>query len=140
MNNSKPVIAIVDDERDLCSVLARLFQSRDMPVSFIAYDGQEALLKFGCADPKPDVVILDYRLKDANSVGLMKEMLVMHSSTKIIFLSADVGATKEAYEAGAVLFLVKPVSIKTITDAIDIVHNEQGKYEYDGYKFVKSEV
>ena len=140
MNNGKPIIAIVDDEKDICSVLAMLFQNRDVPVSFIAYDGQEAFLKFGRADPKPDIVILDYRLHDAEGVDVMRDMLKIQPSTKIIFLSADVDAMKEAYRAGATLFLAKPVSLRTITDAIDIVHNAQGKYEYDGYKFVKSEV
>ena len=65
---------------------------------------------------------------------------MIHPSAKVIFLSSDVGAKKEAYEAGAALFLAKPVSIKTIIDAIDIVHNNQCKYEYDGFTFAKSRV
>ena len=137
MNKSKPVIAVVDDEKEFCSVLAKLFQKRDIPVSFIAYDYQEALSKWGAADPKPDIIILDHRLQYAEGVDLMRKMLMTNSSTKAMFLSSDVDAMKEAYEAGAVLFLKKPVSIKTITDAIDIVHNNQGKYEYDGYRFSK---
>ena len=140
MKSDNPNIAIVYDEIDVCSVLVELFLRRDLPVSFVAHDGPGALLKFKSADPKPDIVILDYRLQHAKGVDVMREMLLMQSSTKVIFLSADLGAMKEAYDAGAALFLVKPVSIKTITDAVDVVHNNQGKYNYNGFKFVKSEV
>ena len=140
MKNCKPITAIVDDEKGMCSMLATLFQRSDIPVSFIAYDFQEALLKFGSAEPKPDIVIMDHRLQYEKGVDLMREMLVIQPSTKVIFLSSDVGAMKEAYVAGATIFLVKPVSIKIIIDAIDIMHNKQGKYEYNGFKFVKSEI
>lgn len=143
MKNSKPIIAIVDDEREICLLLAKLLQrSNNIPVSFIAYDGEEALLKFRCADPKPDIVILDHRLQFEEGVDVMKKLHMIQPSTKVIFLSSDVSAKKEAYEAGAVLFLAKPVSIKTITDAIDIVHNNPSpsKYEYNGFTFAKSRI
>ena len=140
MNNGKPIIAIVDDERRICSLLVTLFQKRDIPVSFIAYDSQDALLIFESVDPRPEIVILDTRLENAEGVDLMRGMLLIQPSTKIIFLSSEVDVMKDAYKAGAVLFLVKPVSIKTIIDAIDIVHTNQGKYEYDGYKFIKLKV
>ncbi len=70
----------------------------------------------------------------------MREMFMIQPSIKVIFLSSDIDAMQEAYVAGATLFLVKPVSIKTITDALNIVHNNQGKYEYNGFTFIKSEV
>ena len=137
VKNGKPIIAIVDDEKEICSMLSKLFQSISVPVSFIAYDGLEALLKFGRADPKPDIVILDNRLQHEEGVDVMRRLHMIQPSTKVIFFSSDAGAKKEAYAAGAVLFLVKPVSIKTITDAIDIVHNDQSKYEYNGFTFAK---
>lgn len=136
----KPIVAIVDDERYMCSLLATLFKKNDIPVSFIAYDVNEALLKFECSDPKPDIVIMDHRIQYDESMDLMKEMLLIQPSTKIIFLSSEIDVMKEAYGSGAMLFLVKPVSIKTIIDAINIVHNNEGKYEYNGFTFVKSEV
>lgn len=140
MNNGKPIIAIIDDEREICSLLAKLLQRSNIPVSFLAYNGKEALLKFRCADPKPDIVILDHRLQFEEGVDVMKKLHMIQPSTKVIFLSSEVDAKKEAYEAGAVLFLTKPVSIKTITDAIDIAHNNQCKYEYDGFTFARSRV
>lgn len=140
MNMGKPIVAIVDDERYMCSLLATLFKKNDIPVSFIAYDVNEALLKFECSDPKPDIVIMDHRIQYDESMDLMKEMLLIQPSTKIIFLSSEIDVMKEAYGSGAMLFLVKPVSIKTIIDAINIVHNNEGKYEYNGFTFVKSEV
>lgn len=133
MKNRRTIIAIVDDEKNICSMLSIFFQRNEITVGFIAHDSQEALLKFGCADPKPDIVLLDHRLQHEKGVDVMREMLIRQPSTKIIFLSADVDAMEEAYKAGAVLFLVKPVSLKTITKAIDIVHNNHCKYEYNGF-------
>jgi FixJ family two-component response regulator len=138
MENGKALIAIVDDEPDMCSLLVMLCQKRGIPVSFIAYSCHEALSKWGGgADPKPDIVLLDYRLQSRNGVDLAREILMARPSIKIVFLSSAVGAMKNAYGAGAVLFLKKPVSTTTIINAIDIVHNNQGKYEDNGVKFLK---
>ena len=139
MDNNKPIIAIVDDEEDICSMMAKLFQRRGISVSFTAFDGDEALSKFGYAEPKPDIIMMDHRLQNDKGVDLMRKMIAMQPSTKFIFLSSDVDAMREAYNAGAALFLMKPVSVKTITDAIDIVYNNPGKYKYNGFKFIKSE-
>jgi DNA-binding NarL/FixJ family response regulator len=139
MKHSKATIAIVDDDRCMCSLLVKLFQKRGLPVSFADRYGEEAMLKLEKADPKPDIVIMDYVLPEAYHLDMAREIRMRRPSTRIIFLSFEADAAGEAYAAGAVLFLVKQVSIKTITDAIDVVHNNQGKYEYDGFKFVKSE-
>ena len=52
MKIGKPITAIVDDEKEMCSMLATLFRRRDIPVSFIASNGQDALLKLGSFKPK----------------------------------------------------------------------------------------
>jgi CheY-like chemotaxis protein len=114
-------IAIVEDEKDLVRVYIRLFEKRCIPVCFVAYDGNEAILKFIECSPKPHVVLMDYRLPTMNGIEVMIRVLEIDPDTKIIFLSADVSVKEEALKAGAYTFLAKPVSLKVITNAVDDV-------------------
>lgn len=102
----------------------RLFEKRDIPVCFIAYDGNEAILKFIESTPKPHIVIMDYRLPTLNGIEVTKRILEIDPETKVIFLSADASAREEALANGASIFITKPASIKAITGAIDRVIKE----------------
>lgn len=112
-------IAIVEDEKDLVRLYERLFEKRGIPVSFVAYDGNEAILKFIACSPKPHIVIMDYRLPTMNGLEVTKRILEIDPDTKVIFLSADVSVKEEALKAGAFTFLAKPVSINKITEAVE---------------------
>lgn len=112
-------IAIVEDEKDLVRLYERLFEKRGIPISFVAYDGNEAILKFIACSPKPHIVIMDYRLPTMNGIEVTKRILEIDPDTKVVFLSADVSVKEEALKAGAFIFLTKPVSINKITDAVD---------------------
>jgi two-component system chemotaxis response regulator CheY len=114
-------IAIVEDEKDLIRIYIRLFEKRGIPVSFVAYDGNEALLKFIASTPKPHIIMMDYRLPTMNGIEVTKKILEIDSDAKIIFLSADVSVKDQAMRAGAFIFLTKPARIKEVTDAIDTV-------------------
>jgi two-component system, chemotaxis family, chemotaxis protein CheY len=114
-------IAIVEDEKDLVRVYVRLFERRGIPVCFIAYDGDEAILKFIECSPKPHVVIMDYRLPTMNGIEVTRRILEIDPDTKIIFLSADISVKEEALKAGAFTFLAKPVSLNVITNAVDTI-------------------
>jgi two-component system chemotaxis response regulator CheY len=114
-------IAIVEDEKDLVRVYVRLFEKRGIPVCFVAYDGNEAILKFVASTPKPHIVLMDYRLPTMNGLEVTKKLLEIDPDTKIIFLSADASVRGEALRGGAFVFLVKPAGLKVITDAIERV-------------------
>ncbi len=51
-----------------------------------------------------------------SGIELMGEILTIESGTKAIFISGDDSIQKESIDAGAVVFLKKPTSIKTITE------------------------
>lgn len=46
-------VAIVDDKADLVKTYELLFKRRNIPVSFTALDGPEAIEEFKKADPSP---------------------------------------------------------------------------------------
>ena len=120
-NNAR--IAIVDDEVQLVRTYELLFKRRHILIAFTAYDGHEAIEKFRKADPKPGVVIIDYRLPSMSGVDVMKEILAIEPGTKIIFVSGDDSIQKESVDAGATVFPKKPASIMIITDTVTHLMN-----------------
>ncbi len=123
-------IAIVEDEKDLVRLYVRLFEKRGIPVCFIAYDGNEAILKFIQCTPKPHIVIMDYRLPGMNGIEITKRILEIDPETKIIFLSADASVKEKALKAGSFTFLAKPASLKEITNAVDRVIKANSKVKF----------
>jgi two-component system chemotaxis response regulator CheY len=96
-----------------------LFGKHDIPISFVAYDGTEAIREFEKADPKPLVFLLDYRLPGITGIDVLKEILKRQPDSRIIMLSADSDVREDALNSGAVSFLKKPVSIKEILKAVE---------------------
>ncbi len=118
IDKNSPSVAIVDDEEDLVKILKMLLTKRGITVSFVAYDGLEAIDRYNKAEKKPDVILIDHRMRVINGIDAMKLILRDNGNTKFIFLTADKHVEKEAMEAGAVAFLDKPASINKIIDTI----------------------
>jgi DNA-binding NtrC family response regulator len=119
MASSAGSVAIVDDEPKLVRTYELLLMHRQIPISFLAYSAEEALEKFRKADPRPKVIVIDYRMPSGNGIDLMKWIIAEEPGTKIIFISGDEDARKESLDSGAHMFLKKPARIKDITDAIN---------------------
>ena len=118
MGAKVPNVAIVDDETDAVSLLKKSLIMKKIPVSFVAYNGLEAIDQFKRAEDKPNVILMDHRMPLANGVEATRGILALDSKVKIIFLSADPTIVNDAMNAGAVGFLKKPVSIRTILEAV----------------------
>lgn len=117
-------VGIVDDEVLLVRTYEQLFKKRHIPIAFAAYDGDEAIEKFRKADPKPGIVIIDYRLPSMSGIDLMKAILAIEPQTKIVFISGDDSIRSESLETGATAFMKKPTPIKEITETIHSMINE----------------
>jgi two-component system, chemotaxis family, chemotaxis protein CheY len=116
-------VAIVDDEAGVVRTYELLFKRRNIPLSFTALDGPDAIEKFKNANPRPGVLIIDYRLPSMSGLDLMKELLTIEPGTKVIFVSGDDNIQKESLDAGAAVFLKKPANIKSITDTVTSLMN-----------------
>lgn len=112
-------IAIVDDEKSLVTIFQTILAMHDLRVSFVAYDGYEAISEFEKANPKPSIFLLDYRLPGINGIDVAKEILKRQPNTKIIMISADTDIEETALKVGAVSFLKKPASVKEIIKVIE---------------------
>ena len=111
-------VAIVDDDPQLVKTYELLFQRRKVPIAFIAYDGFAALERFQKADPRPAVAIIDYRMPAMSGIDLMRELLKIEPTTRIVLISADDSVRQEAIDAGANVFLKKPAGLNEIMQSI----------------------
>jgi len=111
-------VAIIDDEQQLVRTYEMIFQRRQIPVSFVAYDGPIALQRFREASPPPGVVIIDYRLPSMSGLVLMRAIRELDSGVKIVVISADDSVRREALDGGAQSFLKKPVPLQVIVDTV----------------------
>ena len=113
------VIGIVEDENEIVKVLKKLFMRHHLEIGFVASDGDEAVDKIRMGTKKPRVLLMDNRLNRMNGIEAMGEILKIDPGIRIIFLSADREAEKEALKAGAWKFLRKPASIHDIMAAVN---------------------
>jgi DNA-binding NtrC family response regulator len=109
----------VDDETDLVLLFSKMLELKGIPVCFKAYEGRDAVRQFRDHNPRPQIVLMDYRLPTINGIQTMKEMLQVDRGAKFIFISADASVMDEAIQQGASTFLVKPVNMKDVFRAIE---------------------
>ena len=117
MNPEKPIVFIVDDDRDVRDSLRRLLTS----VGLIAevFDTAQAFLTARRPDA-PSCLVLDVRLPGLSGLDLQRELAAADISVPIIFLTGygDIPMSVRAMKAGAVEFLTKPFREQDLLDAI----------------------
>jgi FixJ family two-component response regulator len=122
LRESRPVIAIVDDDHSVREGLRSLIRSAGWSVETFA-SAQEFL-----ARPRakaPSCLILDLQLPDLSGLDLQKRMASMNLEIPVVFLTGhgDIPASVQAMKAGALEFLTKPVDeqdlLRAIQEAID---------------------
>ena len=114
---------IVDDMVVIQEILKEILSLKGHTVISLAYDGQQAVDYFKNKNHElPDLVIMDHRMPIKDGVTALQELLAINKNIKIIFVSADESARKVALRMGAVVYLVKPFSVKTFLKMIDSVN------------------
>jgi two-component system chemotaxis response regulator CheY len=112
-------VGIVEDEQEVADLYKTVFAARGMLISFVAGDGLEAIRAFMESDPKPSIIIMDHRMPEMTGVDAMKEMIKLNSCTKYVIVSADASIRDEAIEAGASVFIEKPIQLKQLVNCVD---------------------
>lgn len=115
--SSRRVLLTIDDDGFFCDIVKDYFQG-DMEVHS-AHTGAEGLV--GCAQNKPDVVLLDQKLPDMEGHTLCPSILKFNDQAKIIFITAHPsfeGAVR-AIRAGAHDYLSKPVELEELALAVE---------------------
>lgn len=125
----KKILAVDDDLVVLATISMGLSQAG---YHVLQADSGEQAIKI-CARESLDLVILDMRMPVMSGLEVAK-VLHKNSYAPFIFLSAfnDTELVKEAAEAGALGYLVKPIEISRIVPAVEVAlvrHDELTKLE-----------
>jgi CheY-like chemotaxis protein len=97
-------ILIVDDEKHLAILLETVIkQSLPSATISIASDGKQALQTYEKAGA--DLIILDHRMPLMNGPELTRVLRSRGETVPIMMISGDFTVGKEAYAAGATLFV-----------------------------------
>ncbi len=116
---------IVDDEPIARRVLREeLEQIRDVEIVGEAEHGQDALRKIAALEP--DVVFLDLQMPEMGGFDVIQKLQGGKLPIVVIVTAYDQHAI-EAFEAGAVDYLLKPVTEARLRKALDRVRQLHGK-------------
>jgi two-component system chemotaxis response regulator CheY len=112
-------VLIVEDDSCVHDLLTRFLVMRGHSVAGNAFNGAEAVDIFINLDPKPNLILMDYRMPVMNGIEATRRILEIEPLAQILFLSADSRVKDEAIEAGACGFLRKPISCSEIITTIE---------------------
>jgi FixJ family two-component response regulator len=129
MSESKPLIAIVDDDQSVCRALKRLVRSLGMNAETFA-SGQEFLdLLEAMPSFHVDCVVVDVQMPGLNGLEVQERLARSGNPLPVIFITAhdEIGVRQKALAGGAVAFLRKPFNdelfIKTLREAFKRITN-----------------
>ena len=117
MNESPPIVYVVDDEPAVSISLKRLLRSVGLEARTFA-SAQEFL-----RSERPDAsgcLILDVRLPGLSGLDLQQELIAAKIDLPVIFITGhgDIPMSVQAMKAGAVEFLTKPFREQDLLQAI----------------------
>jgi DNA-binding NarL/FixJ family response regulator len=114
----KPNILIIDDEPEICDLLANHLSEKGMRV----HKFSDPTKVMDClADHKIDVIISDIRMPKMDGLQLLTEIRkIYHYTPPILFLTgfSSKGDTEKVMNLGAVALLEKPIDMDKIVGAI----------------------
>jgi FixJ family two-component response regulator len=112
-----PVVHIVDDDGSFRTAVARLLQASGYQVAL--YESARQLLEKP-PGTEPGCILLDVRMPGVSGPELQARLVEAGNPLPIVFLTGhgDIPTSVRAIKAGAEDFLPKPVSKKTLIDAI----------------------
>ncbi|MBL8033595.1 MAG: response regulator [Leptospiraceae bacterium] len=114
-------VLVVDDSQIMRDVLSKFLRNFDLEIAGTARDGEEAIEQFRAI--APDIVTLDITMPKIDGLAALKEMRKIRPEARIIIVSAinDKSVVLKALDAGAALFINKPVSEAAVRAAIEKV-------------------
>ncbi|MGZ9819564.1 sigma-54-dependent transcriptional regulator [Peribacillus simplex] len=109
-------VLIVDDEEQLCKLIARKLQKAQLR-TFVAHNGQDALNII--SKTKIDAVILDYMLPDMTGIDVLK-VIKKENDIPVIMLTAygNVESAVLAMKLGAADYLNKPIGLEELKNIV----------------------
>lgn len=113
----KPVILIVDDEPDICEMLARLFSEEGYSTTTVV-SGKGAVKRV--IEREVDIVLLDIIMPQPNGIDVLKQIKSIRSGLPVIMMTAfgDPTTAKNAIRLGAYDYITKPFDFECVKKII----------------------
>src|SRR5262249_31439792 len=113
-----PTILVIDDEQSVRYSFKRVFESERLQVAtaMTAAEGLKLLREI-----KPDIIVLDLQLPDANGLDVFRDIHAQDPRRPVIFVTAH-GTTETVIEAmknGAFDYLVKPLDLEKLSQVVE---------------------
>ena len=114
-------ILIVDDSKTSRKFLRNMLEDAGHEIVSEAVNGVEGVEKFRLY--KPDVVTMDITMPDMDGITAVRKIIELNPDAKIIMVSAmgQKPMIKEALEAGAKDFIVKPFDSAKIVNTLSSI-------------------
>ena len=120
MSLSQKTVMIVEDEPDAADLFAEMMRLNGYRV-IKTYSGTPAISLM--TEQKPDVIILDIMMPDISGLDILREMRSQPelASLPVVVVSAKATAAdiRSGLDAGATIYLTKPVSYVDLKKAVD---------------------
>src|ERR1700761_5243387 len=116
--SSKPLIGIIDDERNIQATLAAILDRRGY-ASAAAFTGRQGLQMI--SESNPDVVLLDLGLPDNEGLTLLKQIRAGHPNLPVIIVTANdsLNNAVASMKEGAFHFIAKPYVPDELLNLVD---------------------
>ena len=114
---SKLRIIIVDENRDITSVLAGTFGLKGYEV-YKTYSADECSNKLNELDGKAEIIFIDGKIAADRAEMLIIKVKRISPSLKIMVLAEDETDKTRVLEYGADDFTTKPIGVQTIVDRV----------------------
>jgi DNA-binding response OmpR family regulator len=107
----------VEDDKAVAGIVKEMLEYQGWQVETVA-DGNAALKRID-SEPHYDLLIVDYVLPGVNGLELVRRARhqAQYSQTPIVMLSAN-PVEAEAREAGADIFLYKPLDVNSLVETV----------------------
>ncbi len=111
---------IAEDDRAMCDIYRIALQARGHDV-VLSHDGRQCVEMYRASAQPFDVVVLDYRMPEADGLEAAKEILRVNKKQRLIFASAYVNETlKDSVKhlEQVVELIQKPFEPKVLVDLV----------------------
>lgn len=102
-------VLLIEDDLTFCRILEGFLKKHGHKVE-VCNKGKEGLKSF--QERTFDIVLLDYRLPDANGMDILLEMKQMNPAVPVVIMTSfsDIRTAVKAIKAGAYEYITKPVN------------------------------
>lgn len=121
----RPLVHVVDDDKDTRDSLALLLQS--VAIETVAHAGGNDLMEaVGASGGAGDAILLDVRLPGVSGMSLLERLRRDHPGLPVVMITGhgDIDLAVRAMKLGAVDFITKPFNAQALLERVQAVLRE----------------